>query len=194
MERKKTKRSCFSCSLKHLSTFWSNTPKNISNIVSDPRGYCWKTKKIVILNIQPISWGAHTTLCSSLNANATILGTTCATCKPDYHSLPDPEDALAHSQFSNLPAQQCKTLLFTNTQLSSRSVCWLSKLCIADLHSLPPSPPCLSPHSAAGSAAGSPVAQGSRCRIEPSQNYYPATARCRAAAWCSLAWWSHESQ
>lgn len=141
MERKKTKRSCFSCSLKHLSTFWSNTPKNISNIVSDPRGYCWKTKKIVILNIQPISWGAHTTLCSSLNANVTILGTTCATCKPDYHSLPDPEDALAHSQFSNLPAQQCKTLLFTNTQLSSRSVCWLSKLCIADLHSLPPPPP-----------------------------------------------------
>ena len=45
MERKKTKRSCFSCSLKHLSTFWSNTAKNISNIVSDPRGYCWKTKK-----------------------------------------------------------------------------------------------------------------------------------------------------
>lgn len=98
-----------------------------------------KRKETVILNIQLISWGANTTLCSLLNANLTILSTTHTTCKTDHHRLPDPEDTLAYSQFSNLSAQQCKTLLFTNVHFSFGSVCWLWKFYIVDLNSaLPP--------------------------------------------------------
>lgn len=118
--------------------------KNIPNLVSDSRGYSQR-EETDIVNIQLISWGAHTTVCSLPNANLTILSTTCTTCKPDYRLLPDPEDTLAHSQFSNLSAQQCKTLLFTNTHFSSRSVCWLSKLYIMDLNS--PLPPWVRPHT-----------------------------------------------
>lgn len=51
---------------------------------------------------------------------------------------------LAHSQFSNLSAQQCKTLLFTNTHFSPRSVCWLSNLYVTDLDS--PLSPWVRPH------------------------------------------------
>jgi len=116
--------------------------KNISNLVSDPRGY---SQSEDILNIQLISQGAHTTVRSSLNANLTTLSTMYATCKPEHPLLPDPAGTLAHSQFSNLSAQQGKTLLFTNTHCSSRSVCWLSTLYITDPKS--PFPPWLRPHT-----------------------------------------------
>lgn len=141
---KKTTNQSSNCPQWCFCLFLGPIPLRTSQILFQILEVTLKGQKQIFWISKLISWGAHTTICSLLNANPTILSTTCATCKPDSRLLPDPEDALAHSQFSNLSAQQCKALLVTSTCFSSRSGRWLSKLYTTGLNSplLPWARPC----------------------------------------------------